>query len=104
MQVHAGISVSFPVLITSVKKYFGNSAGMYLSQLTHCFEYVYLTSSIQDSFESAVFYQSWKNVSGTIHNFLIKLFKCILMVCENNRLCKLCTRWYTMHFVALPLY
>ena len=56
MQMDAGISVSFPVLITSVKKYCGNSAGMYLSQLTHCFEYVYLTSSIQDSFEYAVFY------------------------------------------------
>ena len=41
MQMHAGISVSFAVLITSVKKHCGNSAGMYmrLSQLTHCFEY-----------------------------------------------------------------
>ena len=41
MQMHAGISVSFPVLITNVKKHCGNSAGMYmwLSQLTHCFEY-----------------------------------------------------------------
>ena len=38
MQMHAGISVSFPVLITSVKKHCVNSAGMYmwLSQLTHC--------------------------------------------------------------------
>ena len=73
MQMHAGISVSFPVLIASVKKHCGNSAGMYmwLSQLTLCFAYLYLTSSIQDSFESAVFYQSWKYVSGTIHNFLI---------------------------------
>ena len=41
MQMHAGISVSFPVLITSEKKHCGNSAGMYmwLSQLKHCFEY-----------------------------------------------------------------
>ena len=41
MQMHAGISVSFAVLITSVKKHCGDSAGMYmwLSQLTHCFEY-----------------------------------------------------------------
>ena len=40
-QVYAGISVSFSVLITSVKKHCENSAGMYmwLSQLTHCFEY-----------------------------------------------------------------
>ena len=38
---HAGVSVSFVVLITSVKKLCGNSAGMYmwLSQLTHSFEY-----------------------------------------------------------------
>ena len=73
MQMHAGILVSFAVLITSVKKHGGNSAGMYmwLSQLTHCFDYEYLTSSIQDSFESAVFYQGWKYVSCTIHNFLI---------------------------------
>ena len=36
--------------------------------------------------------------------FSYKLFKCILMVCENNRLCQLCTKWYTMHFGALSLY
>ena len=37
----AGISVSLAVLITSVMKHQGNSAGIHmrLSQLTHCFEY-----------------------------------------------------------------
>ena len=66
------ISIVFCV-ITSLKKHCGNSAGIYmwLSQLTHCFEYLYFTSSIQDSFESAVFYKSWKYVSDFIHNFLI---------------------------------
>ena len=40
MQMHAGILVLFPVLITSVKKHCGNYAGLYmwLSQLMHCFE------------------------------------------------------------------
>ena len=39
--IHAGISVSLAVLITSVMKHQGNSAEFHtrLSQLTYCFEY-----------------------------------------------------------------
>ena len=39
--MHAGMSVSLAVLITSVMKHQGNSAGIHMrfSQLTHCVEY-----------------------------------------------------------------